>query len=129
MTDATATATDPIGDSLPAILATYYDAIDGDRFEEAAATFGSDGRYAVPLPGVIETGPRTSTTMEALRAADPPRQPTTGDGTGGATDGGAEVYYKNCAAVRAAGKAPLRRGEPGYRSGLDSDGDGVACES
>lgn len=65
MTDATATATDPIGDSLPAILATYYDAIDSDRFEEAAATFGSDGRYAVPLPGMVETGPRTETTGSA----------------------------------------------------------------
>jgi hypothetical protein len=65
MTDATATATDPIGDSLPAILPTYYDAIDSDRFEEAAATLGSDGRYAVPLPGMVETGPRTETTGSA----------------------------------------------------------------
>ncbi|MGS2808168.1 excalibur calcium-binding domain-containing protein [Nocardia sp. MW-W600-9] len=38
------------------------------------------------------------------------------------------AYYKNCAAARAAGVAPLHRGEPGYRSGLDGDGDGVACE-
>jgi hypothetical protein len=38
------------------------------------------------------------------------------------------VYYANCAAVRAAGQAPLLRGQPGYRSGLDRDGDGVACE-
>ncbi len=39
-----------------------------------------------------------------------------------------DVYYANCAAVRAAGKAPLYRGQPGYRSGVDRDGDGVACE-
>lgn len=38
------------------------------------------------------------------------------------------VYYKNCSAVRAAGKAPLHRGEPGYASHLDRDGDGIACE-
>lgn len=37
-------------------------------------------------------------------------------------------YYANCAAARAAGVAPLRRGEPGYRAGLDRDQDGVACE-
>ncbi|MFE5633994.1 excalibur calcium-binding domain-containing protein [Streptomyces sp. NPDC056543] len=37
------------------------------------------------------------------------------------------VYYTNCDAVRAAGAAPLRVGEPGYRAGLDGDGDGVAC--
>lgn len=40
----------------------------------------------------------------------------------------ADAYYPNCAAVRAAGHAPLHRGEPGYRAGLDRDGDGVACE-
>lgn len=39
-----------------------------------------------------------------------------------------DVYYKNCAEARAAGAAPLHRGEPGYRPGLDKDGDGVACE-
>lgn len=39
-----------------------------------------------------------------------------------------ETYYPNCAAVRAAGAAPLLRGQPGYRAGLDRDGDGRACE-
>lgn len=38
------------------------------------------------------------------------------------------VYYGSCAEARAAGAAPLHVGEPGYRSGLDRDGDGVACE-
>jgi hypothetical protein len=41
---------------------------------------------------------------------------------------GGEVYYPNCDAVRRAGKAPLLRGQPGYRPGLDRDGDGIACE-
>jgi hypothetical protein len=40
----------------------------------------------------------------------------------------AGVYYKNCDAARAAGAAPISRGEPGYRAGLDRDDDGVACE-
>ncbi|WP_315861661.1 excalibur calcium-binding domain-containing protein [Lawsonella clevelandensis] len=40
----------------------------------------------------------------------------------------AEVYYENCDAVRAAGVAPRKRGEPGYRAGLDRDRDGWACE-
>ncbi|RKT52153.1 excalibur calcium-binding domain-containing protein [Saccharothrix australiensis] len=39
------------------------------------------------------------------------------------------AYYANCAAARAAGAAPLRIGEPGYRPALDRDGDGVACET
>ena len=39
-----------------------------------------------------------------------------------------QTSYANCAAVRAAGKAPLHRGEPGYAPKLDRDGDGIACE-
>lgn len=38
------------------------------------------------------------------------------------------VYYQSCREVRAAGAAPLRAGQPGYRVGLDRDRDGVACE-
>ena len=40
----------------------------------------------------------------------------------------ATVYYANCAAARAAGAAPLRAGQPGYRAKMDGDRDGVACE-
>ncbi|MBU8714098.1 excalibur calcium-binding domain-containing protein [Brevibacillus parabrevis] len=39
-----------------------------------------------------------------------------------------EVYYANCSEAKAAGAAPLYRGEPGYRAKLDRDKDGVACE-
>ncbi|MFN4292482.1 MAG: excalibur calcium-binding domain-containing protein [Permianibacter sp.] len=42
--------------------------------------------------------------------------------------GGSSVYYKNCSQARAAVAAPIRRGEPGYGSHLDRDGDGIACE-
>jgi hypothetical protein len=38
------------------------------------------------------------------------------------------TYYANCAAVRAAGAAPIYAGQPGYSPKLDRDGDGVACE-
>ena len=44
------------------------------------------------------------------------------------TEPTAGVYYANCTAARAAGAAPLHLGEPGYRSALDRDKDGVACE-
>ena len=36
--------------------------------------------------------------------------------------------FTNCDAVRAAGRAPLRRGDPAYAAQLDGDNDGVACE-
>jgi Excalibur calcium-binding domain len=38
------------------------------------------------------------------------------------------VYYSGCSEARAAGAAPLYRGTPGYREGMDGDRDGVACE-
>lgn len=50
------------------------------------------------------------------------------NGSNGSSSGSNDVYYKNCDAVRAAGKAPLYRGQPGYRPALDRDNDGVACE-
>lgn len=40
-----------------------------------------------------------------------------------------DVWYANCDEVRKAGKAPLHEGQPGYRTGLDRDGDGVACDT
>ncbi|WP_203230282.1 excalibur calcium-binding domain-containing protein, partial [Segeticoccus rhizosphaerae] len=40
----------------------------------------------------------------------------------------APVYYTNCDAARAAGAAPVHRGDPGYARHLDRDGDGVGCE-
>lgn len=73
-------------------------------------------------PGPVQPMPPTrpaSTTHPAL----PPSRTTTAP-----PPRPAEVYYTNCAAVRAAGKAPLYRGQPGYRDGLDRDHDGVACE-
>lgn len=42
--------------------------------------------------------------------------------------GRAPVYFRNCDAARAAGAAPVRRGEAGYASHLDRDGDGIGCE-
>ncbi|MDO4784521.1 MAG: excalibur calcium-binding domain-containing protein [Propionibacteriaceae bacterium] len=36
--------------------------------------------------------------------------------------------YKNCAEARAAGVAPIKRGQPGYSRKLDRDNDGIACE-
>lgn len=41
---------------------------------------------------------------------------------------GGSVYFSSCSAARAAGYSRMRPGEPGYRGGLDRDGDGVACE-
>jgi cell wall-associated NlpC family hydrolase len=39
-----------------------------------------------------------------------------------------EPYYSSCDAARAAGRGPISRGEPGYRSSLDPNNNGIACE-
>lgn len=44
----------------------------------------------------------------------------------GFTGGGGA--FRNCTAARAAGAAPVRRGDPGYGPHLDRDRDGVGCE-
>lgn len=57
-------------------------------------------------------------------ATPPPPRPA----PSGKPNRAAGTYYANCAQARAAGAAPLRRGDPGYRAGLDRDDDGIACE-
>lgn len=63
-----------------------------------------------------ETATRPTPTRSARKSAVAP------------TRSNPAVYYRSCEAAQAAGVAPLRTGDPGYRTGLDPDGDGVACE-
>ncbi|MDF0531399.1 excalibur calcium-binding domain-containing protein [Tsukamurella sp. 8F] len=70
-------------------------------------------------------------TIAAPAAGAPKPQPTTPSPTPSASVPAATAPsggYANCAAARAAGVAPLHRGDPGYASRLDRDGDGIACE-
>jgi hypothetical protein len=84
---------------------------------------------------ILETCPGQQVPTGGAGKAAPARQtstPTpspTKSPTSSPTPPPTDLYYANCDAVRAAGKAPLYRGQPGYRSGLDRDGDGVACEN
>lgn len=45
-----------------------------------------------------------------------------------AQSGSGAAAFRNCAEARAAGAAPVRRGEPGYGPHLDRDNDGIGCE-
>lgn len=38
------------------------------------------------------------------------------------------LNFRNCKEAKAAGYSNIRRGEPGYSSRLDRDGDGLACD-
>ena len=71
----------------------------------------------VAHPSPTAQPPSPEVPREAIPETVPETQPSA-----------AEVYYANCDAARAAGAAPIREGQPGYRSGLDRDDDGVACE-
>jgi micrococcal nuclease len=77
-----------------------------------------------PLAPAVTSAPSAKPALATATAtAKPAPKPTPKP-----TKKAAAVRYENCAAARAAGAAPLHRGDPGYRSGLDRDGDGVACE-
>ncbi|TDO43226.1 excalibur calcium-binding domain-containing protein [Kribbella sp. VKM Ac-2527] len=68
-----------------------------------------------PTPTPSETATPTPTQPKSPKSSETPGQEAT-------------VVFQNCAEARAAGKAPLHRGDPGYSEKLDKNGDGVACE-
>ncbi|MDF7666188.1 DUF1524 domain-containing protein [Bifidobacterium sp. ESL0745] len=71
---------------------------------------------------------RTHVKRAHAKPAPAPVAPAPAPAASAVPQGGGDVYYKNCAAVRAAGKAPIYAGQPGYRAALDRDRDGIACE-
>jgi hypothetical protein len=87
----------------------------------------------VPLPASPEERPAALDKEWASRSDDE-AAPATGPATGSATRPVASaaqdrsVHYAGCNEVRALGKAPLYAGQPGYRTEMDGDGDGIACE-
>jgi len=76
-----------------------------------------------PLGGTAFTAPEGSAPSGSASGA-----PTAPVAPPPAPSGGGDVYYANCTAARAAGAAPIYSGQPGYRTALDGDKDGVACE-
>ncbi|GCD43285.1 excalibur calcium-binding domain-containing protein [Streptomyces paromomycinus] len=122
----------------------------------AVAVAGQDTRDRTPVRAAGQVTPRATVTVTAppvkaarpaptvtvtetarvtVTAAPPPADDPAPGGSGGAEDSGssdagsADAQYANCAAVRAAGAAPIHAGDPGYGRHLDRDGDGVGCES
>lgn len=70
---------------------------------------------ATPTHAAVAPSPSTRPTASVYALLTPSASPSS-------------TFYKDCAAARAAGHSPLRRGDPGYRAALDGDGDGLACE-
>ena len=79
----------------------------------------------VPLPASPEELP-DALDEEWVSQSDGEARLVTGPVASAAQD--RSIQYAGCNEVRAAGKAPLHAGQPGYRSEMDGDGDGIACE-
>ena len=111
--------------ALPAFTQDYVDAeARAKRFAMAlwGSTFQTPAEYRAANPALFRPPaiPRPAVRRAAnTRAAAPP---------GGQTRALGRVMFRNCAEARAAGAAPLYRGQPGYRPQMDGDNDGVACE-
>jgi hypothetical protein len=84
--------------------------------DEPLPTASSNGWTPPPSTTPPSTTPPAPTSSTAPDPHDEPSRRSS------------DVYYENCAAAREAGAAPLHRGDPGYRSQMDGDDDGIACE-
>ncbi len=93
--------------------------VEADRVlaEASAAAQAEANRVAAELVAQAEAARQAQTLsdqQEAQRNASGNSAPSGG--------------YANCAAARAAGAAPVHRGEPGYAPRLDGDNDGIGCD-
>ena len=75
-----------------------------------------------PPPTAAPTVATPAEPTTTVPPATPPTWPTTSPPP-------TSISFRSCDEARAAGAAPLHRGDPGYRSDLDRDGDGTACEA
>jgi hypothetical protein len=82
---------------------------------------------------VVQRPPASTKTRVApvpVFVADQPTKTTTRTTTARPTAvAKSQASYSSCAEVREAGKAPIKKGQPGYSSKLDRDGDGTACDT
>ncbi|MFG1820177.1 excalibur calcium-binding domain-containing protein [Kribbella sp. NPDC049174] len=100
---------------------------------ETAAPTTSPTTAPTHVPTQTPTPTQTPSGTPTERPTSPPSTttsstPTPTESTTAPTGSSEAVVYQSCAEVRAAGKAPLHRGDPGYSEELDKNGDGTACE-
>ncbi len=106
----------------------------------AAAMFGLAGGYAwSALTAPVPTAPKPPKAAVIALPASPEERPAALDeewtsrsvdepSTSTVVASASAVHYSGCNEVRAAGKAPLYAGDPGYSERMDGDLDGIACE-
>ena len=115
--------------------------------DDTASTSSDAPSSTAPAESQQDSGSDGSADSEEAPAEEPAAKPTDdssgGSGWFGGSDSGSgegsqgettpepepqKEFYANCKEAKAAGAAPLYKGDPGYRSDLDGDGDGIACE-
>jgi endonuclease YncB( thermonuclease family) len=101
-----------------------HDAIAAAEAEARSALRGLWGPPCNGVRGSADTVPQSAPPQPVPFVGSPPPS-----ATALSPPLSSSVYYDDCDAARAAGAAPLHAGEAGYRTGLDRDGDSIACES
>ncbi|GGT31868.1 hypothetical protein GCM10010271_39870 [Streptomyces kurssanovii] len=96
----------------------------GPTVTETVTATATTTATPAPKATVTEPGPTVTVRVTRTETADTYDSGESDSGSGGDAD----VYYENCTAARAAGAAPVHRGEPGYGSHLDRDNDGTGCD-
>ena len=115
--------------------------------DDTASTSSDAPSSTAPAESQQDSGSDGSADSEEAPAEEPAAESTDdssgrsgwfGGGDSGSGEGSEEEatpepepqkeFYANCKEAKAAGAAPLYKGDPGYRSDLDGDGDGIACE-
>lgn len=97
---------------------------------EGEAKAKSNGLWGACIPAPAPAPTPAPAPVPLVSPTPPPAPPTTAAPAPPATTAPqpAQAAFRNCTEARNAGAAPVHRGDPGYGSHLDRDGDGVACE-
>ena len=95
-----------------------------ERVNSKVAQEATPTPTSTPAPTPSST-PLPTQTPTPVPTVAPTTAPTAAPVTAAPTQ---STYYANCTAAKQAGAAPIHRDEAGYRSALDRDNDGIACE-
>ena len=114
--------------------------------DDTASTSSDAPSSTAPAESQQDSGSDGSADSEEAPAEEPAAEPTDdssgwsgwfGGGDSGSGEGSEEAtpepepqkeLYANCDDAKAAGAAPMYKGDPGYRPELDRDKDGIACD-
>lgn len=115
--------------------------------DDTASTSSDAPSSTAPAESQQDSGSDGSADSEEAPAEEPAAEPTDdssgwsgwfGGGDSGSGEGSEEEatpepepqkeFYANCDDAKAAGAAPMYKGDPGYRPELDRDKDGIACD-